>query len=154
MLTLRLPASLAALEIVADYAAGLAAVAGFTERDSYRLRLILDELVTNVATHGAADGGDPGQIELTGSATPGWVVLELVDHLRRFDPVGYQPPRTGAGTEPGIPGRLGGYGLVLVRRAADALEYHRTGDANCTTVLVVRERPGAADAGGTAGRLP
>lgn len=132
MVVLEVPATVAALDRVAAYALELAARAGLGERDRYRLRLIVDELVTNVATHAAA-GPAPRPIRLTGSAAPGSVRLEISDHERPFDPV-----RHPAGEHSD---QLGGFGLVLVRQAADGLEYRWSGDGNTTTVLV-RHRPG------------
>lgn len=126
---LRVPATLAALEQVPAYAAGLAAAAEFSERDGYRLRLILEELVTNVATH-AATGPEPDWIEVTGSAAPGLVRVRIVDRERPFDPVAEPPP-----PDP-VPTRPGGYGLVLVRAAADAFVYRRSSGSNVTEVLV------------------
>jgi anti-sigma regulatory factor (Ser/Thr protein kinase) len=134
MPTLRVPASLAALDQVPAYAAGLAAAAAFTERDGYRLRLILEELVTNVATH-AAVGPEPDWVEITGSAAPGQVRLRIVDHEDPFDPVAHPPPTQPPPDDP-APARPGGYGLVLVRAAADGFDYHRAGGDNITDVLV------------------
>lgn len=139
MPTLRMPASLASLGAVAEYAAGLAALARFGERDTYRLRLILDELVTNIAVHGAVRPDEP--FEVFGRATPGQVLLEIVDRAPPFDPVDYRPVEPECAAEDAGQ-RLGGLGLVLVRAAADRLEYRRTGEGNSTTVLVVHRRPG------------
>jgi anti-sigma regulatory factor (Ser/Thr protein kinase) len=131
VLSLTVPATVTALGRVATYAAELAARAGFTEPDGYRLRLILEELVTNVATHGAT-GPAQSAIELAGMAAPGQVWLQVCDRERPFDSV------RAALDDPD--GRLGGYGQVLVRAAADELEYRWTSGGNVTTVLV-RHRP-------------
>jgi anti-sigma regulatory factor (Ser/Thr protein kinase) len=139
VLSLLVAATPAALEEISAYASGLAERAGFDGRDGYRLRLILEELVTNVATH-AASGPEPAMIRLTGWWSPGRVRLRIVDTQQPFDPVGTPL------TDPD--GRLGGYGLMLVRAAADRLEYRWQCGGNVTTVLV-EHRP--ADGGGDGG---
>jgi serine/threonine-protein kinase RsbW len=127
VLTLQVAATPAALEEITAYACGLAERAGFDDRDCYRLRLILEELVTNVATHAAA-GPEPAVIELAAWWSPGRVRLRLTDHQAPFDPAG--------GPLPEPDGTPGGYGLLLVRAAADRLEYRWRGGDNVTTVLV------------------
>lgn len=142
MLSLLVAATPAALEEISAYASGLAERAGFDGRDRYRLRLILEELVTNVATH-AATGPEPAMIRLTGWWSPGQVRLRIVDTQEPFDPVGTPL------AEPD--GRLGGYGLMLVRAAADRLEYRWQCGDNVTTVLVEHRAGGDGDGGDDGG---
>jgi anti-sigma regulatory factor (Ser/Thr protein kinase) len=144
--SLRLAATLASLDSVAEYAADLALLAGFAEADAYRLRLVLDEVFTNIATHGQ-DGASGGEVELAGATRNGQVVLTVTDWCRPFDPrcpgvAAPAAPPAGADCEPG------GYGLILLRRLADSLDYQRADDQNRTTIVLRPAGQSTVDGGG------
>jgi anti-sigma regulatory factor (Ser/Thr protein kinase) len=101
--TLLIAATLSSLDSVAEYAAELAAQAGFAESDAYRLRLVLDELFTNIATHGRDGPASRDEVEVTGTACDGEVVLTVADWCRPFDPRCHSAaePPADAAAEPG-----------------------------------------------------
>ena len=136
MEALRLTAALGSLGPAAAYTTRLAQAAGLGELDSYRLRLAVDELVTNITTYGY--GEDPaGVIELAGSVETGTVVLHITDWSPPFDPVNAPSPDFDPTTPPERR-PPGGYGLVLVRQVSDVLSYRRVGDENQTTIVIRR----------------
>jgi anti-sigma regulatory factor (Ser/Thr protein kinase) len=166
--TLLIAATLSSLDSVAEYAAELAAQAGFAESDAYRLRLVLDELFTNIATHGRDGPASRDEVEVTGTACDGEVVLTVADWCRPFDPRCHsaaeppadsaaeppadavaEPPADAVAEPPADAGyRLGGYGLILLRQLADSVDYQRTGCQNRTTIVLRQAGRSTVDGGG------
>ncbi|MGW0059200.1 ATP-binding protein [Streptosporangium sandarakinum] len=134
METLRVPATVASLVAVAEFIGGAVAVAGLGDKDAYRLRLAVDELITNVITHGYPPAS-AGEIELHSSVSDGWVLFLIVDFGTEFDPTsGHRPiPVVDPDDLP-----VGGFGLSLARMSADRLIYERVGGLNRTIVVVRR----------------
>ena len=97
------------------------------------LRLVAEEILTNLAKYGHDDGAAHWAcVGLTFVA--GDVILELTDDGRPFNPLAAPPPEF-SDERP-----IGGLGLHLVRSLVDAAEYVRRGSQN---VLILRKR--AAD---------
>ena len=97
------------------------------------LRLVAEELLTNLAKYGHDDGAAHwARVGLTFVA--GDVILEFTDDGRPFDPLAAPPPEFSAqvGERP-----IGGLGVHLVRSLVDAAEYVRRGSQN---VLTLRKR--------------
>ena len=97
--------------------------------------LILDELLTNVIKY-AHPGEVPGRrlIALQLAAGGGDIRLDIEDDGTPFDPTA---PRASTGAEAEIPleeREVGGWGLSLVRRAADSMSYRRAHDRNHVTL--------------------
>ncbi|MEV7418890.1 anti-sigma regulatory factor [Streptomyces sp. NPDC089919] len=130
---LEVPATLAALSEIAGFVLGLADAAGLGRGPAYRLRLAVDELATNVVTHGYR-GGD-GRITVRGRAGAGWVRVLLEDTAPAFDPVaGCLPPATGVPPERR---RVGGLGIHLALTSVDEFSYVRIEDRNISALTVI-----------------
>jgi serine/threonine-protein kinase RsbW len=131
---LQVPAELGSLSSVGELCGLLAAQAALGDRDTARLRSAVDELITNVITHGYRE--DPTRVvRLVASVEDYRVVVTIVDDAPAFDPLAH------AGAEPdwSVPGHLrplGGNGLALARRAVDRIAYQRVGTENQTTIEV------------------
>jgi anti-sigma regulatory factor (Ser/Thr protein kinase) len=98
------------------------------------LRLVAEEILSNVAKYGHADQAKHWvrvRLELVG----GEVTLEFRDDGRAFDPLAARPPDFAPDGERPI----GGLGLELVRSLVDAAEYSRLGSEN---VLTLKKRVG------------
>lgn len=122
------------LTAVAEFVGRTADGAGLGQKDAYRLRLAIDELVTNIITHGYPHG-PTGEIELCSSTSNGRALLLIVDSAMEFDPTRHRYPVRSA--DPGG-SQIGGLGLVLTQMSADRLIYERTGDLNRTIIVVRR----------------
>jgi serine/threonine-protein kinase RsbW len=94
--------------------------------------LVLDELLTNVATHGSAMEG-PASVRL--SVSPDRVMGEVVDCGPGFDPRQQRHVDISAGAQERP---IGGLGLLLVGRVTERLDYERVGDRNRTTFWIRR----------------
>ena len=97
------------------------------------LRVVCDDIVSNVINHGFPQGGDHDievGVELTGRR----LVVTVSDDGVAFNPLAVAPPDTSLPLEQREPG---GLGIHLVRSLMDAIEYHR---ANGKNVLTMRKR--------------
>lgn len=104
----------------------LAARTGLDRRDTYRLRLAADEIVTNVMMHGYRGGG--GVVDLAAGADPDWVWLRIEDDAPPFDPTTCVAVRC-RDADP-LCGELGGHGLFLAMRSVDDFSYEYAGGRN------------------------
>lgn len=91
----------------------------------YRLRLIVDELVTNSIFHGGC--GDENQmIKVSIQNRQHDITIEIIDSGVPFDPSTYSSSRCPADGS----GPLGGIGLCLVQRFAKTMKYTRNDHYN------------------------
>jgi anti-sigma regulatory factor (Ser/Thr protein kinase) len=114
---IELPVSLRVMRQVRDFTAEQATLAGLDEEDSSLLATACTEAFTNVVRHaiGLLD-------ELIAKRGADRLVLELVHLGDPFTPP-VDPPETDFGLYP-----EGGFGLIIMRGATDALEYlHESG---------------------------
>lgn len=99
---------------------------GVAGRDSYHIRLALDELVTNVICY--AYNGEGGQcIEVLLVCCPGIVDVILTDAGKPFNPLLAPEPDMNA---PAEIRRIGGLGIHFVRKTMDELHYERKDGKN------------------------
>ncbi len=96
--------------------------------------LMVDELLTNTAMHGY-QGSSTGWISVRASVEDRSLVIVLRDHGPAFDPRTMPLPDT---TLPMEQRRIGGLGLLFVRRMADVLDYRRIDDSPRTAMNEVR----------------
>lgn len=123
----------AALDAVAPLAAKIERACdelGLADDVAFKLNLALDELVTNLVTHGGS--ALPVAVSLTAHA--GRLELLIVDSGPPFDPALAPAPDTSLAIEERP---IGGLGLHLIRTLMDEVRYSRDGDRN-RLVLVMR----------------
>ena len=125
------PAAISQLtEDVADFLRG----AGVDARAVHHVGLVIDEILTNVATHGGSPDA-PASVAI--EVRTDRVFGEIGDFGAPFD------PRTGPEPDLGSPieeRSIGGLGLHLVRQLTSVLEYRREGRQNWTTFCIAREQ--------------
>ncbi len=86
-----------------------------------RAELAVHEACMNVIEHGELPAGST--IDLALEATPGELVVRLVDRGAPFDP-------SGVAALPADPERERGYGLTIIRSLTTAVAYRRVGEKN------------------------
>ena len=64
MKSLVVPGTLDSLDDIAEYVKQAATAAGLDKKTSYRLRLAVDEIATNIVTHGYAESGLEGTVNV------------------------------------------------------------------------------------------
>ncbi len=96
---------------------------GVQEKGRYNVELVFEEIVTNVIRHGSLDRTDCA-VEVSVGFKPGAVVITFSDNARPFDPITHEFPESP--DESIEEARIGGLGLILVRKACASMEYKRT----------------------------
>jgi anti-sigma regulatory factor (Ser/Thr protein kinase) len=98
----------------------------------YDAELVFEEIVANIVRYGATDGRSV-DVRLTLDLGPDSIRLTFDDDGVAFD------PRVPAGPPPRSRHGQGGFGLMLVQRAASSLDYLRTPEGrNRLTVTLPR----------------
>lgn len=120
------------MTFVRDSAAGL----GLEPPVAHAVRLAVEEVFTNISTHGHREG-DPGPVELTIESRPEAVIVTVSDRAVAFDPSRAPAPDLESSWEDRP---LGGLGWHLVREVMDEVRHRpRPGGGNVTTLLKRRE---------------
>jgi serine/threonine-protein kinase RsbW len=143
---LTLPATTGSLDKVVTFVEDLARAGGLSAVRAKRLRLAVEELVTNSITHGfGARRGPWSEILLEGGVEPSEVWLRLSEDAPPFDPTRSHVPRD---LDKPLGERTpGGLGLYLARHAVDRMAYDYAQGRNHVTVYVCREPSPAAEPG-------
>jgi serine/threonine-protein kinase RsbW len=122
------PAELARLS---RWARQLAGDLGASERDSFRIDLVLNEIVSNAFSHGLK-GSRETEIVVEAEWNAAMLSVTVTDGAPPFDPLAaalQEPPQSLQEAEPG------GYGLVLIRKYVDDARYVRVEKQNRLTVV-------------------
>ena len=119
-----------------DRLEALCRAAGLDEPVVLELRLVAEELVTNVAKHAYAPEA-AAAMEMRVSTDAGAVSLEFRDSGRPFDPLAQPSPDLDAPLEERP---IGGLGLTLLRALVDEATYAREGPVNVLRLVKRRTR--------------
>jgi anti-sigma regulatory factor (Ser/Thr protein kinase) len=138
--SLTVPATLDALSDISDFVLAAADAAGIHGQARYRLRLAVDEIATNIVTHGypadRSDGGAPKTIDLHAETDDKTLKVILEDGGMAFDPRQVSPP---ADLQAPLEQRqIGGLGVYLALTGVDQFSYERAGDRNRNVLVVNR----------------
>ena len=104
---------------------------GLTAEALYDIQLAVDEVCTNIITHGY-EGMDPGSIILRVEPEPGRVVVSITDFGHPFEPVEPEAPNLEATLEER---EEGGLGLFFVFMSIDDITYESSAVGNTTTLI-------------------
>jgi anti-sigma regulatory factor (Ser/Thr protein kinase) len=102
-------------------------------RAAHRLALLVEELATNVANHGAAGADGATAVSVAIALEADGVRLVVEDDGQAFDPLSLPPPDTELPLESR---RIGGLGVHLSRQLARSLAYARDGGRNRVVALL------------------
>jgi len=100
----------------------------------YNAELVFEEIVDNIVSHGAADGREL-HVRVTLDTRPDSIILTFEDNGVPFDPRGRPDPEPQKSLEEA---RIGGFGLMLVRRAAVSFDYQRTAARENRVIVTVQ----------------
>ncbi|TVQ53016.1 MAG: ATP-binding protein [Spirulina sp. DLM2.Bin59] len=130
---------LESLEAIAQYVKGAAKAAQLDPAQAYNLRLAVDEIATNIITHGYEDAGLTGEIVLWATCTPETLTIHLEDEGKAYNPHAWQAEVTPElCQQPPEQRPLGGLGVYLAMRSVDQFRYERVGDRNHTEFVIFR----------------
>ena len=130
------PGTLDSLEPIREFVAQTAAEAGLDRSTVYKLCLAVDEIATNVVTHGYDEAGLTGDITVSASNHDNSFHVLLKDHGQSYDP---QTHEQQSGTDLDLPledRRMGGLGILLARDSVDDLRYTAGPDGNVHQFIV------------------
>lgn len=131
--TLTVPANLDYLDKIREYVDSAAAQANFGNKFTYKLRLAVDEIATNIIIHGYPKAQKEGNIEVTAKIDPKTLTICLEDTAIFFDPT-KQPPPTGNPLDR----PPGGLGIFLVMEYVDHFIYERVNHKNRNIFIMNR----------------
>ena len=133
---LTVPGKLESLSAIAQFVIKAAGLAHLDKQATYKLRLAVDEIATNIIQHGYAEPGLTGQIICSAQLNYDHLTIALEDwglaynSPRHIQPSNLQQPLT---QRP-----MGGLGIYLAIHNVDDLQYERIGDRNLHTFIVRR----------------
>ncbi|MHB8620091.1 MAG: ATP-binding protein [Chloroflexota bacterium] len=145
MEALTLPGVLDSLEPVGKYVMSAAAEAGLRKPAAYKLRLAVDEIVTNIIVHGYTEAGTSGDLNIRTEMDDKALRLVVEDTATPFDPRSVAPPPDLS--KPLEERQIGGLGIFLVYESVDEFIYEHHGQHNRNVFVVKRgaESDGTAD---------
>jgi len=127
----------ASLTGVCDFVEAAASASGFDDRTSHACQLAVCEAVENIIQHGYQ--ADDGEIQVTAQSAPGALTVEIVDRAPAFDPTRYPIDPSATLRD----ARIGGRGLLMIRRIMDDISYERRGRQNILRLTKNRSFTGA-----------
>src|SRR5579859_2735342 len=112
---LTLPATLESLEPLVQYVLRAATAAGLDRKASYRLRLAVDEIATNIITHGYADAQLAGDVVVNACVGDEQLTIILEDWAPAYDPRAQEDPDHLA--KPSAERPIGGLGVFIALKS-------------------------------------
>ncbi|KAA3659404.1 MAG: ATP-binding protein [Chloroflexi bacterium] len=132
--------NLDSLELITNYVLKAAKLAHLNPKDAYRLRLAIDEIATNIITHGYTEAGISGKLTIQGYVKINKVVIQLEDSGQSFNPSQIScskevtvSPETSLKEE-------GGLGIFLALSSVDHFHYERLPSLNRSTFVIYLRR--------------
>ena len=130
-LFLKVKAERKELERVSAAIKSLAADENWSSDISYRVDLVMDEMVVNIMDYGYDDSDH--EIDITFTSDDDAVTIDIIDEGRAFDPLNDAPDPDL--TSPLEERRVGGLGVYLARTMMDELVYRREDNRNHLTLV-------------------
>ena len=131
-LRLEAVSSIAATEPVLQAVRDHLAAHAVGERGIYNAELVVEEIFTNTVRYGF-DSQDAHRIAIRIVASPDAIALDFDDDAREFDPTQQSAPPQPESLEKA---KIGGLGLMLVRRIAQAIAYRRKNERNLLSITL------------------
>jgi serine/threonine-protein kinase RsbW len=135
---LRLPARLESLQRIRDFVTEAARIAELDRMPTYRLRLAVDEIATNIIVHGFAEQAEDGWIVLRAEMDAAELTIVLEDAARAYDP--REQPRPLDLSAPLEDREIGGLGVFLAVDGVDRFSYEREDTLN-RNVFTMKRTP-------------
>ncbi|MFN5516214.1 MAG: ATP-binding protein [Cyanobacteriota bacterium] len=136
METLTIPGNLDSLGVIASYVLDVAQSAGLENKSAYKLRLAVDELVTNIIVHGYQEKGLTGEIQLAAQWDASRLSVRIEDTGYPYDPTQHSLPQEADLAQSLIQRPHGGLGIYLALDGVDELRYERVDDRNRSVLTV------------------
>lgn len=136
MESLRVPGDLGSLKKIRDYVTSAAAVAGLDKKRTYRLSLAVDEIATNIITHGYDEAGLSGEILVHTKVTEDQLQITIEDVGMPYNPLLHAEPED---LDSQLADRaIGGLGVYLALKSVDEFRYEYADGSN-HNILVMKQ---------------
>jgi anti-sigma regulatory factor (Ser/Thr protein kinase) len=132
---LTLPGNLDSLASLRDFVWSAAGGAGLEKSAAYRLGLAVDEVATNIVTHGYEEAGLEGAIKIWSEVDTEALRIYLEDTGAPYEPGKYVAPDVDQAMEDR---KMGGWGVFLALQGVDDLQYDNEAGRNRHTFVVKR----------------
>ena len=137
MKPLTVPGTLDALGTIREYVKDAAVAAGLDKKASYRLRLAVDEIATNIIVHGYAEAGLEGVVSLRADIDEETLTISVEDTGVAYDPRRHESPDDL--DQPLEQREIGGLGVFLAIQNVDEFLYEYVEGRNRN--ILVMDRP-------------
>jgi anti-sigma regulatory factor (Ser/Thr protein kinase) len=130
------PGVLASLSKIAEFIKVVSSEAGLHEKTAYRLRLAVDEIATNIITHGYLEANIEGVLELQATIDEKTLLISIEDTAKAFNPLKHTFP-----DDLDLPleeRKVGGLGIYLAIQNVDEFRYERVDGRNRNIFVVNR----------------
>ena len=126
--SITVPGKLESLEAIAKFVLRVAQMSRLDTKASYKLRLAIDEIATNIIQHGYTEAGLTGDIICTARSEGNCLTITLEDWGLAHNSAEYPP--TNNLQQSLLERPIGGLGIYLAIESVDNLQYERIGDRN------------------------
>jgi serine/threonine-protein kinase RsbW len=126
------PANVEEVPVVVEHVSGLAEMAGVHPKRIMHLELAVEEAVMNICSY--AYQKPPGTVTVRVSSENDRLTVQLIDEGVPFDPLALEEPDINAKLEDR---KIGGLGVLLIRRVMDEVHYQRKGSSNILTMVML-----------------
>lgn len=130
METLTVPGTIDSLGAIASYVKRVASIADLNHKAAYKLRLAVDEIATNIITHGYEKAGLTGQIYLRADIDDSSLTLAIEDTGVIYDPKQKKNLQKVDLNQVLEKRDLGGLGIYLALEGVDEFRYERVDNRN------------------------
>jgi len=135
---LTVTASLESLGDIRQFIRKVSSDAGIEKNSSYKLQLAIDEIATNIISHGYEEAGLSGDILLKSEINEKNLIITISDTGKEFDPRNATLPTEEDLIQSLEDRPIGGLGIFLALRGVDAFDYNRDGDRNNNIFIMNR----------------
>lgn len=135
---LTVPGNLDSLDAIAEYVMAAATAAGLDKKASYKLRLAVDEIATNIIVYGYEEGKREGRVDLRAEIDEQTLTISIEDTGAAFDPLEKFPLEAEKLDLPLEKRSIGGLGLYLAIDGVDKFFYERVGERNRNILVINR----------------
>lgn len=129
---------LSSIDKLANYVVTAANRAGLNQKATYCLRLAVDEIATNIVTHGYQGAGLEGEVTVTAVFQPDQLIIELEDKGKPFDPRQVASPTNLK--QPLQKRPAGNLGIFLAMWGLDGFHYEHNSGYNRNILIMRRAR--------------
>jgi len=137
METLTVPVQLSSLKIIGQYIIAVCQEVGISSKRAYKIRLAIDELVTNIIVHGSDNSAGQSVLEINAETDSENLKITITDTGLPYDPRETKFDESIL-SQPIEERTMGGLGIFLSLQSVDEFSYQTIADKNITSLWLRR----------------